>query len=335
MKDKIISLALILIALLQFSCSSDPPGNEEAAQPSPVVRVQVAPILKEDLPITLVVDGVTSVRDQQTIVSPIDGTIVSLRAEIGSAIKAGDTLATILTRESEAAIAGARRLLAQAGSAQQRDDALKALQIAEQNQLLVPVVADRHGVVVDKMASAMQRVTANSELLRLVDMSTLDFVANVPVKDLSLLHTGQSARISFPLLSGRSFSGSVASVSASSDRGSQTVPVRLSFEKHSPDPSSLLRVDIMGSAAINVGVHRDALVVPVAALLRNDISNTYTIYTAGADSLARAVAVEVGVVNDTIAEVAAPRLRAGENVIIKGNYEVGDSTRITVEAKDQ
>jgi membrane fusion protein (multidrug efflux system) len=332
MKRNGMYLASFLMGLFVWGCNDNTPKNEDAALHDPVVSVQVALIVRKTLTVALVVDGVTDVRDRETVMSPIDGTIVSLSVEVGATVDASDTLAVIRTRSSEASISGARRLLEEAATPRQRDDARRAMQVAEENQQVVPVVARRHGVVVDRMVSIEQAVTTNSDLLQLVDLSTLDFVANVPPQDLTRVKIGQSCLVRFPSLPDRSFAGTVTAVSAQSDQGSQATPVWISFQPQASVAASVLRMGMMGTAAIKTGERPDVLVVPVAALLRDDINDTYTIYTVGADSLARKVLVTIGIVNDSLAEVAAPSLRDGEFAIVKGNYEVSDSTRVTIEA---
>jgi membrane fusion protein (multidrug efflux system) len=327
--------APIVAGLLMWGCASDNAQNRESMPVDPVVNVELAPIRQRTIPVEIVVDGQTDVLDRQMIVSPIDGTVVSLMVKIDSDVHLGDTLALIRSRDSEASIAGARRLLEEATTSRQRNDARRALQLAEENQQVIPVIAGRSGVVVNRIISAGQTVQANSELLELVDLSTLDFVAYVPLSELTQVAVGQQCRVDFPAIPDRTFSGEVAAVGVQSDQGSQSLPVRIEFDEPALQTSSKISVGMMGTASITVGEHPNVLVVPASALLRDDINNTYTIYTVGSDSLARQVPVEVGIFADSIAEIAGPSLHAGQSVIIKGNYEVSDSTRVRVEAGHQ
>jgi membrane fusion protein (multidrug efflux system) len=334
MKYALRACLMILVSLMAWGCSTRTSDDNSASSPDPVVSVQIARIVRQTLPVTFTADGVTDALDRETVVSPIDGTVVSLRVDVGASVNDGDTLMTVRTRASDAAIAGARRLLAQAATPQQHADAEKTMQIAEQSQQVVPIIATRHGVVVNRSVSAGQTVTTGGALAQLVDLSTLDFVANVPLADLSGVKIGQTCRLRFEALPDRIFAGRVAAVSAQSDMGNQTAPVRIALASHSPnrDPESLRRVGMMGTATFITSSHRDVLVVPKEALLRDDINDSYTIYTVSADSLARAVPVTVGVVTDSMAEVVAPSLHVGDMVIVKGNYEVSDSTRVAIEA---
>jgi membrane fusion protein (multidrug efflux system) len=322
----------LLLELLAGGCGNNSSRNDGADPPAPVVSVRVEPVVRRTMPVTLVVDGATEVLDRETLVSPMDGTIISMSGEIGAAVAAGDTVAVILARDSEASIAGARRLIEQATTPQQRDEALRAMEVAKEGRRLVSVTAGRGGVVVDRMVSAEQSITTNSELLQLVDLTTLSFLANVPLRDLARVKIGQPCAVRFPSLTDRAFDGTVAAVSAQSDQGSQTTPVRIHFKTEALEAAMTLRVGMVGTAEITIGEHRDVLAVPAAALLRNDIDNSYTLYTVSADSLAHVVPVTVGISADSLVEITAPTLDVGDPVLVTGNYEVGDSTRVTIES---
>ncbi len=330
MKSKLIYILQLLIGLFVLGCSNDTPGNQDPAMPDPVVAVQVAPVEQRTMPENLTVDGVTEVRDRETVISPIDGTILKLYAEVGDSVDDGDTLAIIRTKNSEAAISGAQRLLSEASAPNQRAEAEKMMQIAEDNEQIVPVTAGLSGVVTERMVSSGQAVAAYADMFQVVDLATLDFMANVPLKDLPNVNVGQACHIRFPALPDQNFSGEIVSISARSDRGSQTTPVRIGFR--SGASGSILRVGMAGTAEIAIDAHPKVLVVPTVALLRDDINQTYTIYTVGADSLARAIPVTTGIVNDSLAEVSSPSLHPGDLVIVKGNYEVSDSTRVKIES---
>ena len=325
-------VALLLLGSLIGGCGGSETQEQNTASPDPVVSVRTATVQRMTMPVIVSVDGFTDVLDREHVTSPIDGTVVSLIAEVGDPIRIGDTVAVLRTRDSEAAFAGARRLMEQAKTPQQRDNAHRAMDIAHEAEQLVSVVAGRSGVVVTKTSSAGQTVTADTELLELVDLSTLNFAASVPLADLALVKLGQTARVSFTSLPDRDFGAVVTAVSAQSDPGSQTAAVRLRFTDTSQIGRSFLRVGMMGSAVITVGKHDSVLVVPPTALLRDDLSDSYTIYTVTSDSLAHLVPVTVGVVTDSLAEVSSPILHPGDKVIVEGNYEVADSTRVTVTA---
>ncbi len=330
MRKILLIIAIIPVLIFLVSGCGDSSEEKDPSQPVSVVTVRVAPVTRGNLDVTLQVNGQTDVLDRVNFVSPIDGTITALNAEVGSSVKNGDTLAVIRTRDTEASIAGAQRLIDEAVSDQQRREAEKAMQVARESQQLVPVIAHGHGEVVQKDVSVGQTVTANTVLLQMVDLSTLDFIANVPLRDITRVKVGQRCKIRFPVLPGREFPGSVAAVSAQSETGSQASLVRITLDIPSREIESALRIGMMGTAEIITGELKNALIVPRVALLRDDITDTYTLYKVNRDSLAIAVPVQVGLIGDSLAQISGPLLDTGQAVIVEGNYEVSDSMRVTV-----
>jgi multidrug efflux pump subunit AcrA (membrane-fusion protein) len=81
---------------------------------------------------------------------------------------------------------------------------------------------------------------------------------------------------------------------------------------------------------IVTGTHRNVLLVPKNALLRDDETNTCSVVTVTPDSLARAVAVVAGASTGDVVEVAAPELRQGVRVVVEGNYALPDSAKLSI-----
>ncbi len=324
----------LLLTFFLWSCSGDNSQSDNALPPDPIVAVQVSLVARQTLPVNITVDGITDVRDRERVVSPIDGMVLQLSTEVGATVNSGDTVALIQTRDSHAAIVGAQRILDAATTDQAREEGRKAMQVARESQQVVPVLASRSGVVVDKMVSSGQVVSANADLVQIVDLSTLDFVARIPLQDLPRISAAEACLVRLQALPGQTFSATVKAMSAQSDRDNQTAPVRIDLPSLPAKLKKSLRVGMMGTASITVGQHPDVLVVPIQALLRDDIRNTYTLYRVGPDSLAHAELVDVVATNDSLAGVSSPSLREGMAVIVKGNYEVSDSSHVTIEVGD-
>lgn len=83
-----------------------------------------------------------------------------------------------------------------------------------------------------------------------------------------------------------------------------------------------------GVCRIFTGVHHNVLIVPKTALLRNDETETYSVVVVQPDSVARIIPVTLGVLADSLAEVAGTGLVPGMPVVVEGNYALPDSTRV-------
>jgi RND family efflux transporter MFP subunit len=328
MKNYTVYLLIFIGSVFMPGCrgSSKDPGE---AAPKVVLAVKAALIDGGTVDETVSATGRTAVTSEQVIVSPVAGTIVSMNVQGGTLVSRGEKIGVIRTRDSEASIFGARRLLAEARTESQREAAKQALEIAQANQQLIPLIAPRKGTVADRFVSAGQTVTEGTELLRLVDLSTLDFIADVPLKDMVSVKVGQACQVRFPSLPGSLFSGTVDAIEPQSDINSQTVPVRINFRRSPQEVEKILRVEMRGTARIITAQRKGALMVPQSAVIRDDIAGTHYIFTISPDSLAILVPVSIGVRTDSLIEIINPHLRAGMSVIMDGNYEAADSMRVT------
>jgi len=320
--------ALLALCATISACTHHHPEDEESESVKSVVAVKTAPIVLADMETVVNATGNTEAVAKEKILSPIAGTLISLKVLEGAAVKRGDVVAVIQPRETRAAISGAEALLRSATTPQEQSDARKALALAIQTQNNLEIHASRDGVVAVRSAMEGEQVAENSELLTLLDLSTLVFVADVPLVDMPAIRKGEGAAVFFQSLPGDTFRAVVEAVNPRSDPQSQSVRVRLSFKGSSPSRLRQLRTDMSGIARIVTGVHSHVLVVPSRALIRNDENDTYTVVTAGADSLAHIVPVDPLARTDSSAEVRGPGLASGMQVIVEGNYALADSTRI-------
>jgi membrane fusion protein, multidrug efflux system len=299
-----------------------------ASSANAVVAVKTAPVVRGDMATVVTATGSTDALRKEKIITPIAGVLLSLKVLEGTPVHRGDLLAVIQPKETRAAITGAAALLRAAGTDAERREARRATDLALAAQNNLEVRATSEGVVSARSATEGELVAENAELMTVVDLRTLVFVADVPLRDIAGIHAGEQVLVTFQALPGETFVARVDAVNPRSDPGSQSVRVRIGFAGSDARRMGLLRSDMGGLARIVTGKHSGVLIVPKPALLRNDETDTYTIVIATADSLARILPVEVGARTDSTAEVSAPGLLPGARVVVEGNYALADSTRI-------
>ena len=311
---------------------SDDEGNQSAAKA--VVTVKVGAVSERDAAVVVEAIGKTDALRKEKSYAPIAGRIISFKALEGTEVKKGDILALIQTKESEATILGAESMLKSAVTAEQKSEAEHTLELARSTQNSVNVCAKFDGVVSTRSVSEGELVAENAELFTIVDLSTIDFLADVPLSDVSSIQSGERASVSFQSVPAKQFPAIVDAINPQSDIQSQTVRVRLIFSSLNNSILSLLRTDMIGMAHITTGVRRHALFIPKAALLRNDENNSYSVVMITADSLAKIISVIVGTNDDYSAEIRSEQLHAGILVVTEGNYALADSTRLSVARQD-
>lgn len=335
MKPKFnVCLAVVAVLILTLAGCTKHGGEEEKEQesPRPLVTVHAVPIMLGDAVQAITATGRTDVLRRQKVFSPVAGTITMMNVLEGSAVGSHQVLATVLTRESQSAIAGAEALGRMAQTPEQRAEAERALQLAKKTENIVAITAPFGGVVASRNVNPGELVAENAELCTILDLASVVFMAEVPVREISRIHSGMTARVHFASVEGSSLAAVVDAVLPRTDMQSQTTLVRLRLKENGR--SLHLRPDMGGTVDIVTGVHRNALLVPRSAVLRDDEKSSTSIVIVTPDSLALSVPVEVGAFTDSTVEVLSPALKSGMNVITEGNYAIPDSTKIIMHGRD-
>jgi len=328
----VLPFFLILFTSLFIDGCRQKPNDDEGSQSAAkaIVIVKVGTVSERDAIVIVDAMGKTDALRKEKTYAPITGRIVALKVLEGTEVKTGDVLAIIQTKESEATILGAKSMLNTAVTTEQKSEAERILNLAQSTQNNVHVLAKFDGIVSTRSVSEGELVAENAELFTIVDLSTIDFLADVPLRDVSSVQHGEQASVRFQSLPAKLFPAIVDAMNPQTDIQSQTVKVRLRFSTLNNSILSLLRTDMIGTAQITTGVRRHALFVPKAALLRNDEDNSYSVVMVTIDSLAKLIPVVVGTSDEHSAEIRSEQLRAGMMVVTEGNYALTDSTRLSV-----
>lgn len=326
----LMASTLFSACLVPSACRQQKSDDEEnRAAVRAVVTVQTARVFDAPATDRSTAFGHTDALKKEKLYAPLAGRIVSLRAYEGTAVRKGDTIAVIETKESESALRGAESILQSAKTPLQKAEAERMLELARASRNSVAVKAKFDGYVSTRNASEGELVAESAELMMIVDLSTVNFVADVELRELPAVTAGQQASVTFPALPGKSWPATVVAINPQSDTQSQTVHVRLEFTKHmDAHLKAMLRTEMNGTASIVTGTRRHALFAPKAALLRNDETGTYAVVTVTKDSLALRIPVTIGTTTDSSVEVSGVGMYPGTVVITTGHYALADSTRV-------
>jgi multidrug efflux pump subunit AcrA (membrane-fusion protein) len=330
MKHKpVLFLSSAFVLLLLSGCSKESTAEQEA-QKVVTVPVRIAALQSGNMDRTVYANGQTEALRKESVLSPVAGTVTSLKFLEGAEVRPHDTLAVIETKESQAAIAGAEALVAAASTEQQKSEAQRALELAKAHQSRVAITTKLGGIVSARGVVAGALVSEGADLFSIIDPASIDFVAQVTLTDLKKIALGMRAQVQLPSSDGTRLGAVVSAISPQSDPLSQTVRVRLDFTDVPAQDRQLLKDGIAGAARIVTVVDKDVLLAPRRALLRNDETNTYTIISISSDSLSMSFPVSVVAIEDSVAEISGPQLRSGMPIVVEGNYALPDSTRVTI-----
>jgi RND family efflux transporter MFP subunit len=252
--------------------------------------------------------------DQSTFAAVAGGAEAALRAAQSNDARA-ERLANegILPRKDAESAA--------ADLAKARSDAVAATRAQQLSVLRSPL----SGVVTRMTAVLGAPADAGQVLVEVADPSAFDVVLSLGATDAGSVLQG--ARVD--LTAGQNTAGEplgtgvVASVGVAVDTGSRSVPIRVTVTS----PRRPLRLGESVYGVISTGTRRDAVVVPVEALVPGDAPGTYRVFVVDKNGIAHARDVSVGGRTESEAEITKG-LTGGETVVTQGAFGVQDSAKV-------
>ncbi len=313
----------LLLLLVPLAACRDKPAAQTPppSPPAAVIPVSVAPVSRATLADIVSGPGRSAALAQEKIRAPFAGALTELSVVDGDRVHRGDQLGTIVSRDSEAALAGARQMEREAKTEAERQDAARALLLAERGLVRTPILAPSDGTVLAHAAARGDRLAEEQEILTIADASSIAFLVDVTQTDLARVHPGQFVAIEVPGQPAR-FGGTVHGVLPGANTADFTAPVRVDLRGPGVPPLGQL-----GMARITVAEHRNALVVPDAALVRDDLSGTSRIALVS-NGRAHWIDVTLGLRGATGTEITAPPLSAGQPVVVAGQVGLPEGATV-------
>jgi multidrug efflux pump subunit AcrA (membrane-fusion protein) len=317
-------LLLVLAAALS-ACRDDPPvetAPASGASPAIAIPVRVAPVTRATLWEVVSAPGRTAALAQQKVRAPFAGTLTELSVGDGDRVRRGDPLGTIVSRDSEAALAGARQMEREAKTDAEKQDAARAVALAERSLVRAPISAPADGAVLSHAAARGDRVAVDQEILTIADASSIAFLADVSQGDLGRIRPGQPVTVEVAGQPAR-LRGTVHDVLPGANTTDFTASVRVDLRGLSGVPP----LGLFGTARITVAEHRNAAVVPEAALARDDLSGTSRIALVE-NGRAHWIDVTPGLRGAAGIEITAPPLSAGQSVVVSGQVGLTEGAAV-------
>ncbi len=321
--------ALVAVAAGMVGCHRSAEPADEAKGGGVAaggVPVRVAAVTRADLAQYVSGPGRVVALAQQKVRAPFTGTLTELSVADGDTVRKGQVVGAIVSRDSEAALSGAREMVRQARTPTERADAERALALAEKNLVRSALKSPVDGAVLSHSANAGDRVTEDQEILAISAADSLVFQADIAQSELPQVHPGQKVRVA---LAGRagSIGGTVHDVLPSANTADFTAPVRIDLARISPR----LPVGLFGTSQIVVGERRNAAVVPPQAVLRDDVSGVSRVATVAADGKAHWIDVQTGLTDPAHVEIVSPPLAEGTRVVVSGQVGLPEDALVIIQ----
>ncbi len=319
-------LFAVLPILLVAACGEKPDAAPEKKETDAAVPVRISAVALADFSETIQAPGKTSAMAQQKVRTPFAGTLAELRVTDGDEVRRGEVLGSVVARDSEAALAGAREMEREAATPGEKSDAARAVALAEKNLVRAPLRASADGIVVSHAAAAGDRLSEDSEILTIAERESIVFAADVPQQRLSQIRPGEPATI---VLEGRPspVNGVVHDVLSAGSAADLTIPVRIDLRPAPARPS----LGVFGQATITTGLRHNVPAVPLASILRDDVTGVSRIALATPEGKAHWVVVVTGLADPGKTEIVSPALAAGQRVVVSGQVGLPEGATLTIQ----
>lgn len=176
------------------------------------------------------------------------------------------------------------------------------------------------GFVMERNAFPSQRVTPETVLYTVADLSTVWVMADVFEYEAVNIRLNQPATLTLAYLPGRAFHGRVSYILPQVDPATRTLKVRVEMA----NPGYALKPDMYGEVEFQTGGAR-TLVVPESAVLNS--GDHQTVFVDRGNGYFEPRAVKIGEQLDGRIEILGG-LKAGERIVTSGNFLMDSESRL-------
>jgi len=327
----------------------------------PTIVAESAPVTRKTLVDELVVRGpITAVPNEDVKVSAlVPGRVNTVTIAEGDSVRQGQVIAELdrqpledQRRQAAAAVDQAKAQVENARLAMQRnqqlfergiaagkevedakkdvstaqaalDTANAALSTAARNVERASVRSPISGQVVKRMVSVGEQVdgTAAQPIAEIANLDRVELAANVPADYLSRMKVGLAATLKSDAYPDRTFPATILAIAPAVDAATNATLVRIRAQ----NPGHALKVGMFAEGHVAVAEHANALVVPPAAIVRDQEGAAAYVLTG--DSAER-TAVKVGLEQPDAVEILEG-LTEGQTVLTSNVYGLGEKAKVT------
>lgn len=320
-----LPLSLLLLILISAGCSRHDAGVT-ASESLPAVRVRLAPVQAESLPLVTDVTGTVRPVERAVLAAKVMGAISELPVSLGQRVAAGDMLVKLFAEDTVARITQARselnvarrdlsretELLAKGASTaetvrnlQDRFEGSEArLRDAEIQLGYAEIRAPFDGVIAQKWVNAGDLAVPGRPLLELEGLGDFEIEAAIPESLASGLSLGAAINGE---VAGNRFAGTLREISSAADATTRSVSVKIALPAGSPVRSGqFARLQLPGLPV-------RTLLVPAGAVSVS--GQMERVFVAGDDQRAVLRLVRAGAKRGDRIEILSG-LREGERVVV-------------------
>ncbi len=166
-----------------------------------------------------------------------------------------------------------------------------------------------------------QRITPNTELYMIADLSKVWVLVDIYEDDLPWVAVGDMAQMRVSGIPGKIFRGKVSYIYPYMEAKTRTIKVRLEFE----NPNIELKPDMFAKVTLQAGKKVKAVVVPEEAIVRTGVQEQVFVQRAAGKFEPRKVSL--GVASEGKVQIL-DGLKAGELVVTSGQFLIDSESKL-------
>ena len=338
MNSRIIISGMALAAMV-CGCAGNGKSDSQPAVAEKAPLVSVVTAARQTVPQEEVYSSTVQANVVNNIAPQSGNRIVKLNVEVGDFVSAGQVLAemdrvqldqaALKLKNDEVELARVKALLGEGGISQSDYDALElAFNVSKtsyQNLLDNTILrAPVSGVVSARNYDRGDMYAMSSPIYTVQQNTPVKILVAVSETDYSRVKKGDKVSITADALPGKTFTGSVSRVYPVIDPASHTVKVEVLI----PNADRLVRPGMYVRVTLNMG-DRDSIVVPDAAVVKQQGSGQRMVYVLNADNTVSIKLVTLGRHFGMNYEILSG-LEDGDRVVTEGQSALKSGIKVEV-----
>jgi membrane fusion protein, multidrug efflux system len=174
-------------------------------------------------------------------------------------------------------------------------------------------------------SGAPNTAAGKAAIVTLMQINPLKIIVNVSERYYPITRKGMKATIKVDIYPSRSFTGEISRIYPTISSDTRTFPIEVVIRNN----DEVLRPGMFARVALNLG-ETNALLLPAIAVVKQEGTNDRYVFLAESNNMARKVRVDIGERYDDKLEVISGEVKEGSRVIIAGQENLMDNSKITI-----
>ncbi|MBE6112610.1 MAG: efflux RND transporter periplasmic adaptor subunit [Peptococcaceae bacterium] len=346
-KRKIAALALGSFLLMSVAGGC---GGKDAAEQEEVVSrvpVDVETVQVQDFDKTITLGGLTAAENTVNVIAKVSGMeqIQAVNVKVGDKVQAGQVLAQLDNETASINMSNAQlaydnaytnyenaKQLFELGAVSQSDlnqlkmayeNANNSLRQAQMAMSYATVTAPISGTVTMVNANVGSYATASAPMFEIANVDTLEISTGINEQNVSKIKIGQEVLLKINSVSEQWMSGTITEISKVMNSQTKSYPVTIAMS----NKDDALVAGMYAEVQVVVDRAEDVLVIPVDAIVYKEAKPVA--FLAQPDGTVKETALTLGI-NDGDYYVVTKGLKAGDQIVVKGNGNLVEGEAVTI-----